>query len=59
MEAVRLREDAQDMVVIMGSASQLRDCPIPYEEGATDYAKLLKLIIWDNTAQNFRSISLA
>ena len=58
MEAVRLREDVSDQVVFMGSEAQMKECPVSFEQGATEYAKSMPLYVWDNVKRSFQTMTL-
>jgi hypothetical protein len=58
LEAVKLRQDAADVVFFMGSARQLQECPVAYDDGATDYGKNCPTIRWDNLTKQFVSGTL-
>jgi hypothetical protein len=47
-EAVRLYEDASDMVFRMESEQQKKAAPLPWEVGASDYAKGMMVYNWNN-----------
>jgi hypothetical protein len=57
-EAVRLYEDASDMVFRMESEQQKRATPMPWEVGASEYAKGLTVYQWSNREQRIEEYSL-
>jgi hypothetical protein len=56
-EAVRLYEDASDMVFRMESEQQKRTAPVPWNDGASEYAKGLMLYQWNNREQRLEEYS--
>jgi hypothetical protein len=58
-EAVRLYEDASDMVFRMDSDQQKRATPLAWEVGASEYAKGLQIYQWSNREQRVEEYSLA
>jgi hypothetical protein len=57
-EAVRLYEDASDMVFRMESTQQKRAAPLPWHDGASEYAKGLMLYQWNNREHRLEEYSL-
>jgi hypothetical protein len=58
-EAVRLFEDASDMVFKMETEQQKRAAPVPWEVGASAYAKGLLLYQWNNREQRLEEFTLS
>lgn len=58
MEAVKLRQDADEAIVTLGSERQQTECPHSYEEGASAYARAMEYFTWDNVAERFMVVTL-
>jgi hypothetical protein len=57
-EAVRLFEDASDMVFRMESEQQKKAAPLSREAGASEYAKSLPIFCWNNRLQKLEEFTL-
>lgn len=58
MEVVKLRQDAGEFVFYLGTERQRRDCPKTFDDGATDYAKNLKVCVWSPSDKQFNIMTL-
>ena len=58
MEEVKLRQDASEFVFYLHSERQSRDCPMRFDDGATDYAKNLKIYVWSPSDKQFEIMTL-
>lgn len=58
LECVKLRQDADDIVFHIGMDKQLAACPKDLDDGATEYAKGMKVVVWLPMEARFASISL-
>ena len=58
MEVVKLRQDASEFVFYLNSERQMRDCPMRFNDGATDYAKNLKIYVWNPSDKQFKIMTL-
>jgi hypothetical protein len=57
-DLVRVHEDGSDMIVRLGSAAQMRACPVPWATGTSPAARSLEVFIWSNTEYKFKVVSL-
>jgi hypothetical protein len=53
LEAVKLRQDAADVVFFMGSARQVQECPVAFADGVTDYGRNCVTTRWCNLSKTF------
>ncbi len=58
LEGVKLRQDASDMVFILGTQKQLKECPVPFADAITDVARDLQVLNWDPVAVAFSKSTL-
>ena len=58
MEVVKLRQDAGEFVFYLGGDRQRRDCPKTFADGATEYAKNLKVYVWNPSSKQFDTMTL-